>query len=238
MSRLEAAAVISCEHASCALPPGVDLGIAADVCASHVGWDPGAEPLARALAAGLQAPLHLGRWSRLWVDLNRREEAPEVIPTDSFGVVVPGNRGLPPEERERRLASEHRPYRAAVRAACARALERARACLHLSCHSFTPELNGRRREVEVGILFDPARPFEAALADALIDALRAAGWDARANEPYLGVDDGLTTWLRPQLPQERYAGIEVELSQGLDRRAQARLAAELPPLVAGVVQAV
>src|SRR5690606_41949256 len=97
-------------------------------------------------------------------------------------------------------------------------------------------LNGRRREVEVGILFDPARPFEAGLAGALIEALRAAGWEARANEPYLGVDDGLTTWLRPQLPQERYAGIEVALSQGLDAAAPARLAAELPPLVARVAR--
>ena len=47
-----------------------------------------------------------------------------------------------------------------------------------------------------------------------IEGLRRLGWDARANQPYLGVADGLTTWLRGEF-SEGYAGIEVEASQAL-----------------------
>jgi hypothetical protein len=33
------------------------------------------------------------------------------------------------------------------------------------------------------------------------------------NKPYLGIDDGLTTYLRTIYPDSRYAGIEIEINQ-------------------------
>jgi len=207
--------VVSCEHASATVPAEVALGLSPAEQATHHAWDEGARPLARTLAAALGcAPLE-GTVSRLVVDLNRAEDNPEVVPAVSFGLAVPGNAALAPAERERRLAVYHRPYRRAVRAAVDAAVAAAGRCVHLSVHSFVPVLAGLRRDVQVGVLFDPARPWEVEVAHDLLAALREVGWDARANEPYLGTDDGVTTWLRGRLPAAAYAGIELEANQSL-----------------------
>lgn len=207
--------VVSCEHASARVPDEVDLGLSRVDQLTHHAWDPGAQTLAAPIANGLGCGLLAGNVSRLVVDLNRTEENPEVVPAVSFGLPVPGNQDLDPAERERRLATYHRPYRAAVRGAVDGARRLTGRCLHLSIHSFVPILNGRRRDLEVGVLFDPDRSWEAEVAGALLEALRQAGWDARANQPYVGTDDGLTTSFRPCFPAETYAGIEIEASQGL-----------------------
>lgn len=230
---MSAGLVLSCEHATWWVPPEVDLGLgrglglAAPV-RSHHAWDEGALELAQALARGQGVPLAAAEVSRLVVDLNRSPE--QALKGESFGLALPGNLDLPPAEVERRLARYHRPHREGVRAAA----EAQAPCLHLSVHSFVEVLEGARRSVEVGILFDPARPQEAAASEALVAGLRALGWDARPNDPYLGIDDGLTTWLRPQLLDGRYAGIEVELNQGLAPARREALARDLNALVGEV----
>ncbi|MCO5172144.1 MAG: N-formylglutamate amidohydrolase [Planctomycetes bacterium] len=230
------ALLLTCEHASCALPPGFDPGVGPEVVASHLGWDPGALEVAQVVAARTGAPLLAGEWSRLFVDLNRSPDLPGAVPAESCGVPIPGNQALPPEERARRLAAVQAPYRAAVRAAVERAVVEAGACLHVSVHSFTPELHGRPRPYDAGVLFDPDRPLEVAAADALLAGLRAAGRPARPNEPYAGTDDGLTTWLRTCFAPDRYAGIEVELNQALLARpgAPAAVGEALAALLAGL----
>ncbi|GAB1446465.1 hypothetical protein MASR2M41_22460 [Flammeovirgaceae bacterium] len=35
----------------------------------------------------------------------------------------------------------------------------------------------------------------------------------RFNEPYLGIDDGLTSYLRTQYSNSQYAGVEIEINQ-------------------------
>ena len=207
------ALVLTVEHASCAVPPGLDLGLPAEVVSSHIGWDPGALPLAEALASARGAPLHAGAVSRLVVDLNRRESDPGAIPAVAFGVRVPGNEGLAPADRDARLRRWHRPFRAAV--ACDVAARVASGgCLHLSVHSFDPSLSADRSGLDLGVLFDPARPAEVAVARALLDALVAAGLGARVNAPYAGTAEGHTTALRERHPKG-YVGIELELAQGL-----------------------
>ena len=68
---------------------------------------------------------------------------------------------------------------------------------------------------------------------AMSDGLRARGWETRHNEPYAGVPEGLTSWLRGQLAPERYVGIEIEASQAWvdDPGRSARSAADLAELV-------
>lgn len=211
--------ILSCEHARNELPDGLDLGLDEEALRSHIAWDEGALELARTLALATGAPLIEGEVSRLVVDLNRREEDPGVIPTVAFGVPVPGNQGLGAEQRQARFLRYHRPYRARILAEVGRASP----CLHLSIHSFTPVLHGEERTVRLGLLFDPDRSAEARHAERLRQALRAAGVDARFNEPYLGTDEGLTTWLRERFADERYAGIELELHPATDRDLVARV---------------
>lgn len=207
--------LLTCEHASAALPRGVDAGIALDHPDAHVLWDPLAHDLALGLALRLGAPLLAGQVSRVFVDLNRRGEDPAVIPTRSFGRVLPLNADLSEDERQRRIAALHAPFRRAVLGEVVRAVAGG-GCQHLSVHSFSPVLDPAARTYAVGLLFDPARPAEQALADALADAVeRAIGQRPRFNQPYAGTAEGLTTWLRERWPDPTYAGIEVELNQGL-----------------------
>jgi predicted N-formylglutamate amidohydrolase len=225
--------VLTCEHASNALPPGFDPGVPPSVVASHLGWDPGALVAARVVAARVGATLIAGEWSRLYVDLNRSAGEAGAVPAQSCGTEIPGNRELDPAERARRIATTHAPYRATVLAAVERAVAASGLCVHVSVHSFTPELHGKARPYDAGVLFDPARPLEVAVADTLLAGLRARGRTARANEPYLGTDDGVTTWLRTRFAPDAYAGIEVELNQALTTSAS--VAQELGALLADLI---
>jgi predicted N-formylglutamate amidohydrolase len=227
-SPLPIGVVVTCEHASRAVPPALrGLGLPSAVLASHRGWDPGAAPIATALAAALRAPLHLGEWSRLVVDLNRSEHQPGVIARRVDGRVVPGNQ-VDAGARASRLAQYWLPWRARAQADIAAAAARGVA-LHLSVHSFTPRLHGKVRANDIGLLHDPARAREVAACAALRPVLVAHGLSMRRNFPYFGTSDGFTTWLRARLPPRRYVGIEIECNQRLvtTRAGQRRAAAAL-----------
>ncbi|MGE0788726.1 MAG: N-formylglutamate amidohydrolase [Sandaracinaceae bacterium] len=227
--------LVTCEHASPALPDGVDLGLNDDVMASHVSYDRGALAIAERLSARLRAPLHRGRFSRLYVDLNRRETNPDVIMATTYGIRVYGNDALDEAAREDRIARVHRPYRNAARADAMRLAGEGH-CLHLSIHSFDPTLDPARAEIDAGILYDPDREPERTIATILVDALRARGHRTRHNEPYAGTPEGLTSWLRDQIEPPRYTGIEVEAQQGWVTRPSAvdRFVADLASAVASL----
>jgi predicted N-formylglutamate amidohydrolase len=228
--------LITCEHASALVPEGIELGLSDAILATHVSTDRGAREIALELAERLAAPVHLGAHSRLVVDLNRREDNPDVIVSATYGLVVPGNVGLSLDEREDRIARFHRPYREAARADALR-LADAGGCLHLSIHSFDPSLDPAARAFDAGVLFDPSRSPENTIAARLCDALAACGLSVRLNEPYLGTPEGLTSWLRGQIPEERYVGIEIEACQGwMDRPgALSRFAEQLARSVRAAV---
>lgn len=201
--------LVTCEHASNAVPvrwraPFEGL---AHVLQTHRGWDPGALALAQEFAADLHAPLFAGQVTRLLVDLNRRE--------DNRAAFSDFTLELNPEQRVQLLNLYHRPYRVRVRNVVDEAAESDARLLHLSCHSFTPELDGVKREAEIGLLFDPDRPLEAELCPRWQEALLRAlpGTRVRLNYPYLGTDDGVTTWCRELARADQYAGIEIELNQ-------------------------
>lgn len=211
-----AALVVSCEHAAWALPSGADLGVPLELLQTQAGWDHGALDIARALADANAAPLHAGRYTRTWVDLNRPPAHPDVVPARCYGLDVPGNVGLDPAARAARIAADHAPYWAAVRADVLAGLARAGACLHLSSHTFSPALDPERRQFDVGVLYDPAASFERALAEQIMATMAAAGLSVRANQPYGGTGPALTTELRRELwPAQRYAGIELETSHAV-----------------------
>jgi predicted N-formylglutamate amidohydrolase len=180
---------------------------------SHRGWDPGALELAGHLAVSLRAPLRFALVSRLVVDLNRSLDNPTLLSKITEQLDGPS--------RAQVLRRHYHPYRREVDGAVERMLRPASArCLHVSVHTFTPVLRARRRDVDIGLLFDPARKFEAAVAGAWERQLKAAlpRLRIRRNRPYRGTDDGLTTHLRTRFPAARYAGLELEVSQRFSRR--------------------
>jgi len=224
--------VLSCEHASWQLPLDVDLGVAEDIRRSQAGWDHGAFEIAEQLGEALGLTVHTGSFTRMFVDLNRPAEHPDVIPINSYGANVPGNARLTESERAARLALFHAPYWEAVRRDCAARLHGGGGCLHLSSHSFDPSLDPANRQFDVGVLYDPAHAFEADLAERLMFQLRAAGLEVRANQPYSGVGPAVCTALRIENAGHRYAGIELETSHAVThgRGGCARVAAAVLPL--------
>jgi predicted N-formylglutamate amidohydrolase len=225
MARLKARAsarssglLISCEHASNAVPASYRrLGLSKAQLDQHIAWDPGAAIIARILGRRLGSPCHLGRWSRLLVDLNRSLGHPKLIAPESFGTRVPGNAQISPAEYEERLRLYYFPYRDPAVDDVLRIIRTSGSCLHLSIHSFTPRVGHTVRNTDIGLLYDPRLAGEASFARRLRPRLEAAGLRVRMNYPYRGTSDGFTTALRSRLPTRRYAALEIETNQALVR---------------------
>jgi predicted N-formylglutamate amidohydrolase len=210
--------VVTCEHGGNRVPPRYRRhfrGLQA-VLQTHRGYDFGALILAQELSAAFKTPLVCSTVTRLVVDLNRSRGHPRL-----HGEPI---RKLPREERESILAEHYRPYRARAESLIAKAVGRGQRVVHISAHSFTPELNGRKRTADVGLLYDPARPGEVRLAAAWKAALlRAApGLRIRRNYPYAGTDDGFMPYLRTRFAPRRYLGVEIEINQALVMGARHR----------------
>jgi predicted N-formylglutamate amidohydrolase len=203
--------VVTCEHGGNRVPPRYRRyfrGLQAAL-QTHRGYDFGALLLARELSAAFGAPLFAATVTRLVVDLNRSEGHPRL-----HGETI---RTLPREEREVILAAYYRPYRASAENLIAKAIGRGRRVIHVSAHSFTPELNGRVRTADVGFLYDPARAGEVRLSARWKAALlRAApALRVRRNYPYAGTDDGFMPYLRSRFAPSSYVGVEIEINQAL-----------------------
>ena len=176
----QSSAVLVCDHAANRVPRQLGtLGLDAVQLADHIGWDPGAAEVARRLSALLDAPLVLSSYSRLVIDCNRPLRSTESIAEQSDGVPVPGNRGLSPWERERRINALFRPYHGAID----RLLDgrTRRPNLLLSIHSFMPVLNGRLRPWHIGISHWRDRRLAALLLGVLT---RSGEFTVGDNAPY------------------------------------------------------
>jgi predicted N-formylglutamate amidohydrolase len=225
--------VLSCEHASWELPLDVNLGVELDVRRSQAGWDHGAFEIIEQLGEALGLTVHTGAFTRMFVDLNRPPDHADVIPINSYGAPVPGNALLTPGDRAARIAMFHTPYWDAVRRDVAARLHQGGSCLHFSSHTFDPALDPAQRQFDVGVLYDPAHEFEAELSERLMFALRAAGLEVRANQPYSGVGPAICTALRIENAGKRYAGIELETSHAITNTPGgcARVAAAILPFL-------
>jgi len=202
--------VLSCEHASAAVPPEYDnLGLTAAQVTDHIGWDIGAAAVTAALSARLGVPAVLSAASRLLVDCNRDLGDRDLIPHVSHGVEVPGNAAVDDDERSRRLARFYDPYHTAIDTQLANHPE----ALLLSMHSFTPELNGCARPFDVGVLFDCYDD----LAQSLARGVAAAGFAVRMNEPYSGLE-GLIFSARSHGRRHDIPYLELEINNRLLRR--------------------
>lgn len=211
MGWLPTAVVVTCEHAGNEIPPEYERLFtgAGSVLASHRGWDPGAMGYAVRFATRLSAPLIATRVSRLLVEVNRSPDHPEVF--SEF------TRGADAATRGALLGAYYTPHRRSVERVVGALVASDQRVLHLGAHSFTDVLDGVERAVDIGLLFDPERACECAFIDRWRPEVErhAPTLRVRNNEPYLGTDDGLTTHLRTLFSPDRYAGIEVEVRQGL-----------------------
>jgi predicted N-formylglutamate amidohydrolase len=210
--------VLSCEHASWTLPPGVDLGVPLEVLRSQASWDHGALDIATRLSEAVGLPVHAGAFSRMFVDLNRPPDHPNAIPQVSYGAAVPGNAALTPGDRAARIAMFHTPYWDAVRRDVTARIHDRGSVLHFCSHTFDPSLDPVQRTYDVGVLYDPGHALEAELSERLMFQFRRAGFDVRANQPYAGTNAAICTSLRDELGAP-YAGVQFETSHAVTYRA-------------------
>ena len=176
---------------------------------SHRGYDPGALVMARELASAFRAPLVTSTISRLVIDLNRSPGHPQLFSA--------ATRGAPAALRAEIVERHYLPYRAQVERLVRQSVSRGRRVIHISSHSFTPELDGKVRRADVGLLYDPARRGETALCARwkASQAELAPELRVRRNYPYAGKGDGLTSHLRRHFPPRAYVGIELEVNQSV-----------------------
>lgn len=179
--------VLTVEHAGRAIPQVLgDLGIAREEMDRHIAYDVGAEALGRIVAALLDAPLLLQRYSRLVVDCNRPFDAPDLIPAVSDGTVVPANKDLTLSDRTQRYQEIHQPFHDAVAMVLNGRQSERKPTVLLSLHSFTPVMGGKARPWQLGALFNRDRR----LADRFMGSFQALHPEivSAFNEPYLAED--------------------------------------------------
>lgn len=216
--RAGAGLVLICDHAGNAFPPGYGtLGLPASELDRHIAYDIGAAAVTRRLAAALDCPAVLSRYSRLLIDLNRGDDDPTLIMRISDGAIVPGNRHLDAGEREARIARYYRPYHAAVDAVLDECLAVHPPAL-LSLHSFTPVWRGEPRRWHAAVLWD----IDGRMARPLLEALGAEpGFVIGDNEPYAGHLVGDTMWQHGTERGLPHGLIEIRQDLIADERGQA-----------------
>ncbi len=176
--------LLLCDHACNRLPPQYGtLGLPASEFGRHIAYDIGARNVTLGLAARLNAPAVLTKFSRLLIDPNRGEDDPTMIMRLSDGTVIPGNHPIDDSEIELRLDRYHRPYHRAVSDAIDRSFAAGVTPAIFSVHSFTDAWKGRPRPWHATILWDADPRF----VKPMLDLLRSVdGIIADDNEPYDG----------------------------------------------------
>lgn len=200
--------LVSCEHGGNRIPARyrpLFMGLE-DELQSHRGHDAGALALAGELASALGARLFAATTSRLLVDLNRSIGHPRLYSETT--------RSAPAALQHEILQRHYLPYRNKIETDIAATLACGRRVIHIASHSFTPELDGRVRNADIGLLYDPARTSERELCRRWQIRLKARAPELklRRNYPYAGKSDGLTAYLRRRFPADAYIGIELEIN--------------------------
>jgi len=200
--------MLTCEHASNRLPAAFKKAVPESVLNTHRAYDIGAAQVFRKLVKFAKPEFYCeGKYSRLFVDLNRT-----ITNKSAFSEYY--------EQLDKATASKVKAQATAYWSEYRTVIEKfvkanaKKEIIHLGIHSFTPELNGKVRNTDIGILYDPSRPKECELAQVIKAEIKRLHPEmkVRFNYPYKGTSDGLTTTLRKKIGP-RYAGLEIEINQ-------------------------
>jgi predicted N-formylglutamate amidohydrolase len=198
---------LTCEHAGNEIPEKYEkyFSEAGEVLETHRGYDPGALDLFKELSR-LAIFSQEYMISRLLIEPNRSLGHPQLF--SEFTAQ------LPEAQKEELLEEYYLPYRNFVEGRIAALISEGKEIVHISVHTFTPQLEGEIRDADLGLLFDPARKPEEEFCQKFEEQIfrQNSNLKTRFNYPYLGVDDGFTTYLRKRFP-DHYAGIELEVNQ-------------------------
>lgn len=203
------ALILTCEHASQDVPAAFSSMFKGEqaLLDSHRGIDKGAQAIFNAFKQALPAESLSGKYTRLLIDLNRSEDHPQLFSELTCNLSL--------KDKEAILNDVYKPFRTQVLLWAKKALKERQRIIHLSLHSFTPNLNGQERTTDIGFLYHPGHPQEAAFARAWRKNLRPSleGFELHMNRPYQGKSDGHTQSLRQLFDEQSYIGLELEVNQ-------------------------
>ena len=195
--------MLTCEHASNKLPAAFKKAVPAEVLKTHRAYDIGALAVFRKLVKFAKPEFYCeGKFSRLFVDLNRT-----ITNKSAFSDYLRNN-----TTAKAQATTYWNEYRTVIEKFVKANAKKE--IIHLGIHSFTPELNGKVRNADIGILYDPTSPHERTYANVIKAEIKRLypAMKVRFNYPYKGSSDGLTTTLRKKFGP-RYVGIEIEINQ-------------------------
>lgn len=200
--------LLTCEHAGNQVPANYKEIFQGHehLLSSHKGYDIGALELYNALLP-LASKGYYDETTRLLIELNRSLHHPKL-----FSSVT---RQLKDEEKSVIIKKHYEPYREQVEHFIHDFVMAGRQVLHIAVHTFTPVLDGEERDADIGLLYDPKRKAEQSFCKLWKQELHKQNESlmVRYNYPYLGIADGLTTYLRRKFKGEEYIGIELEVNQ-------------------------
>ena len=213
--------MLTCEHASNRLPAAFKKFMPTNVQGTHRAYDIGALKVFRKLVKFAKPEFSCeGKFSRLFVDLNRTITNKSAF-SEYYGELETSDKAAA-EKVKTEATAYWKEYRANVERFVTQNIgkgskaagNKGATIVHLGIHSFTPVLNGKPRNTDIGILYDPERPQERAYANVIKDEIKRLypHMKVRFNYPYKGTSDGLTTSLRKKFGP-RYVGIEIEINQ-------------------------
>jgi predicted N-formylglutamate amidohydrolase len=199
--------IISCEHGGNEIPSDYAhlFSSAKGLLATHRGYDPGTLDL----FDYLKDLAHFSKSnsvSRLLIETNRSLRHPYL-----FSEIT---KQCSKTEKEQLIDTYYVPYRLPIENAIKEYIQQGYEILHISLHSFTPQLDNEIRSNDMGLLYDSKREKERHFCQNFKAQLQLenSNLSLRFNYPYLGSADGLTTFLRKKFPTH-YLGIELELNQ-------------------------
>lgn len=187
--------LLVCEHAGNSVPHVLgDLGLTQAQLNSHIGWDIGADNVARSLAETLGCAAILQSYSRLIIDCNRPPGNDGSVPDVSDGVSIPANHQISDGDRARRETHIFRPFDEAILAY----FQENTVKLALSIHSFTPSMDGQSRPWDIGLLFRQDIQTSTVISEFL--NTRYPELNIALNEPYQ-IDDA-SDWFIPKYAEQ------------------------------------
>ncbi|CAK74630.1 unnamed protein product (macronuclear) [Paramecium tetraurelia] len=171
--------LFTCDHATNVLPQGHEWSEEDQRNFANTHWavDIGALNLAKYLANHTESTLVNSKYSRLYCDVNRQIQSESLFRQTGDNQKIELNQNLSLEEQWIRI-QYHSNYHFEVR----QAIHELKPKFIYSIHSFTPEYEGKKRDVEIGILTSLFDEF----GEAHQQILKNKGYDCRVNEPYTG----------------------------------------------------
>jgi len=208
MKALNKVVVLSCEHGGNEIPNKYKMLFekAGNELESHRGYDIGALKLYELLDLRYVSYSQCATVSRLLVDVNR-----SLYRRTLFSEFT---KPLSKNEKQSILDTYYYGFRLPFERKISRLWKQNKTVLHLSVHSFTPNLNGEKRQTDFGILYNPERTKEKRFAKIWKKQLneKLPHCRVRFNYPFRGKPDGHVRYFRDK-EEKKYLGIEFEMNQ-------------------------